>query len=63
MRGGITIEEYFSLEEILYNKTKAMQKKETINSYCDGRLSVINKNVISAEQYYNSTFGGEDEQQ
>ena len=42
----------------LLEQAKAMQKKETINSYCDGRLSVINKNVISAEQYYNETFGG-----
>lgn len=39
-------------------QAKAMRKEEIIKSYCDGRMSVIDKEVISAEQYYAEKFGG-----
>lgn len=54
--------EYFPHEiggiELMVRKAKAMRKEEIIKSYCDGRMSVIDKEVISAEQYYNEKFGG-----
>jgi hypothetical protein len=39
-----------------FEQAKEMGKKQIIDAYCDGRLSVINKNIISAEQYYNEDF-------
>lgn len=33
-------------------KAKEMEKEQTINDYCNGRMSVIEKSVISADQYY-----------
>jgi hypothetical protein len=33
-----------------------MHKQEVIDAYSDGRMSVINKEIIYAEQYYNETF-------
>jgi hypothetical protein len=40
----------------LIEQAKQMEKQQIIDSYCDGRLSVINKNIITAEQYYNETY-------
>ena len=56
MRGGITIEEYFSLEEILYNKAKAMHKEEMIDFAM--KFMMQDRPIIS---FYNSTFGGNNE--
>ena len=36
-----------------------MEEEQIKDSYCDGRLSVINKKIISAEQYYKQTFKSE----
>ena len=59
----ITNREFNRLKLKVLNKAKEKHKEEIIDSYCDGRLSVISKKVISAGQYYNETFGGNNEQQ
>ena len=33
------------------------EKDQIINSYSDGRLSVITKEIISYQDYYDSNFG------
>ena len=58
LNGKMTGLQWKYLQAKALEQAKAMHKEETINSYCDGRLSVISKNVISAEQYYNETFEG-----
>ena len=45
--------------EFLQEQAKEMEKEQIKDSYCDGRLSVINKQIISAEKYYNQTFKSE----
>jgi hypothetical protein len=47
------IEWFKENKEVLLEK----EKDQIINSYCDGRLSVITKEIISYEQYYQDTFG------
>lgn len=42
---------------IAVREAKEMEKEQSINDYCNGRISVIEKKVISAEQYYNETYG------
>jgi hypothetical protein len=39
-------------------QAKGMEKEQAINDYCEGRNSVINKQIISSEQYYEQTYGG-----
>ena len=34
-----------------------MEKQQIIDAYCEGRMSVIEKKVISAEQYYKEIYG------
>jgi len=41
-----------------YQQAKEMDKERTINDYIEGRNSVINREIIPAEQYYNETYGG-----
>ena len=38
------------------HKIKEMEKQQIINAYADGRMSVIDREIISYEQYYNETF-------
>ena len=45
----------FSLDVII-TKAKEMEKQQIIDAYADGRISVINREIISYEQYYNETF-------
>jgi polyhydroxyalkanoate synthesis regulator protein len=33
------------------------EKQQIINSYAEGRISVITKEIISYQEYYDSTFG------
>ena len=47
----------FVLTEKL-EQAKEMEKQRTINDYIEGRNSVINREIIPAEQYYNETYGG-----
>ena len=51
-RGNITIEEF--------EQAKAMHKEEIIDTWYDCKMSVIEKNPTTADQYYNETFGGQD---
>lgn len=48
-----------------YDKIKSMHKEEIIESYCQGCLDMTNDDTIfpreTSEQYYNETFGGQDE--
>lgn len=37
-------------------QAKEMEKQQIIDAYADGRFSVVNKEIISYEQYYNETF-------
>ena len=54
----ISVDEYaVSYVRLLY-KAKEMEKEQAINDYCEGRNSVINKQIISSEQYYEQTYGG-----
>jgi len=52
--------EYFPHEiggiHLMVDRAKQMEKEQIIDALCDGRLSVINKNIISSEQYFNETF-------
>ena len=45
----------------IFEQAKEMEKEQIKDSYCDGRLSIINKQIISAEQYYNKTFKQEEQ--
>lgn len=46
---------------IAVREAKAMEKEQSINDYCNGRMSVIEKKVISAEQYYTETYETKDQ--
>lgn len=37
-------------------KAKAMEKEQSINDYCNGRMSNIERSIKSAEQYYKETY-------
>jgi hypothetical protein len=50
----IDYETYKSKQIDLLEQAKEIEKDNIINSYCDGRLSVINREIISAEEYYNN---------
>jgi hypothetical protein len=51
----IKSDKIFNFQNVL-NQAKEMEEEQIKDSYCDGRLSVINKKIISAEQYYNETY-------
>lgn len=38
-------------------KAKEKEKEQIINAYAEGRISVITKEIISYQEYYNSNFG------
>ena len=37
-------------------QAKEMEKEQIIKAYADGRISVLNREIIRYEQYYNETF-------
>lgn len=37
-------------------KAKELEKQQIIDAYSDGRLSVITKEIISYEKYYEETY-------
>lgn len=39
-----------------FTQALELEKEQIINDYCNGRNSVIEKSIISAEQYYNETY-------
>jgi hypothetical protein len=43
----------------IIEQARARHKQDTINSFCDGRLSVINRERQIGSEYYVETFGGE----
>ena len=53
-------EKYYDSEGKLttqdFEEAKEMEKQQIIDAYADGRISVINREIISYEQYYNETF-------
>ncbi len=51
---ALSVEQHYHIE-----KAKEMDKERTINDYIEGRNSVINREIIPAEQYYNETYGGD----
>lgn len=48
----------------IFEQAIAMHKEEIIESYCQGCLDITNDDTIfpreTSEQYYNETFGGQD---
>jgi len=51
-------------DAITYNaiqQAKQMEKEQIMNAYSDGRISVIAVTKIPSEQYYNETYGGNNE--
>ena len=44
-------------------QAKAMHKKEIMTTYKDGRLCIKPLEISLEDEYYNSTFGGNNEQQ
>ncbi len=44
--------------KILESKLE-LEKQQIIKDYCNGRMSVIDKEIIPAEQYYNDTYGND----
>ena len=52
-------EVYYNIIRFCEEQAKEMEKEQIKDSYCDGRLSIINKQIISAEKYYNETFKSE----
>jgi hypothetical protein len=53
-----TFDEFLSSNLKIREQAKEMEKEQAINDYCEGRNSVINKQIISSEQYYNETYRG-----
>jgi hypothetical protein len=47
-----------SHHKLIIEQAKEMEKEQAINDYCEGRNSVINKQIISSEDYYEQTYGG-----
>ena len=43
----------------LIDQAKAMEKEQIEDALVDGRTQYRDKNIVSAEQYYNQTFGGD----
>jgi hypothetical protein len=56
------VEQLFELRNPTLNQieilkqTKEMEKQQIIDAYADGRISVIDREIISYEQYYNEKF-------
>jgi len=44
------------LHKVEIQQAKEKEKQQIIDAYSDGRLSVITKEIISYEQYYEQTF-------
>lgn len=53
-------EKYYDSEGKLttqdFEEAKEMEKQQIIDAYADGRISVIDREIISYEQYYNEKF-------
>ena len=47
------------LKQTDFEQAKEMEMEQTIDAYADGRISVVNRKIISYEQYYNETFKSE----
>ena len=43
----------------LFEQAQEMFEQQIKDAYADGRISVINREIISYEQYYNETFKSE----
>lgn len=39
-----------------FKKAKAMEKEQIVDALVDGRTQYRDKNIVSAEQYYNETY-------
>ena len=55
--------EGFNVPKVFYDKAKAMEKEQIIESYCVGCAEIIKDNSIfpreTSEKYYNETFKSE----
>ena len=61
--GEFSFSEYMAHNLTLREKSKAMHKKEIIWAHGIKMKGVNNHKCVSGEQYYNETFGGNNEQQ
>ena len=59
----ISLDEYAVAYVILLYKAKAMHKEEIKNAFTNGFISSRGSNRIADEQYYELTYGGNNEQQ
>lgn len=60
-QGLLVTRDYENL--VAYQQAKAMHKKEIMTTYKDGRLCIKPLEIPLEDEYYNSTFGGNNEQQ
>ena len=56
---SIDVSDYMELKQ----QAKAMHKNEIMTTYKDGRLCIKPLEISLEDEYYNSTFGGNNEQQ
>lgn len=49
-----TMIQNFLIDELDYLE---LEKQQIINDYCNGRISVVDKAIIPAEQYYREVYG------
>lgn len=60
LRGGeISLGLYGEQEVKIIEQAKAMEKEQIIETWKHGNLPTFLGRVLTAEEYYNETFGGE----
>jgi hypothetical protein len=52
----ISLGQYHIKKQELLEQAKEMEKEQIIQTWYDCKMSVIEKNPTTAEQYYNETF-------
>ena len=62
LTGLIDNKEYNERHKQILDKAKAMHQEEMVNSILDNRNITSQVTFKDAVQYYNETFGGQDEQ-
>lgn len=48
--------EGFNVPKVFYDKAKEMEKEQIINTWYDCKMSIIDRNPTTAEQYYKQTY-------
>lgn len=50
--------QHLDMADDIIQQAKEMEKEQIVDAYCESRMRVIEKNIITAEQYYTKTYGG-----